>query len=75
MALQMSFMERGITMEEKSGKVYDWAYVYGSLEKCRVLAKAALCSEMAEEDKDALIWLLQENIDSLTAAIGTVQKR
>lgn len=52
-----------------------WAEIIGSFEKCRVMAKAMLCAEFDEDDRDALAWTLQGCIEELGKAIEKAQRR
>ena len=49
-------------------------YVNAYLNKCKALVHA-LGFDMEEEDRDALIWLLEENFEKLDEAIGKSQMK
>ena len=38
---------------------------WGTYEKCRVLIKALFCPDLDQNDRDALVWMLQENFEKL----------
>lgn len=68
-------MERNEIEQETMHIETGWAEIVGAHERCRVLAKAMLCSEFDKDDRDAIAWLMQDCIDELGKAIEKARRK